>query len=113
VLKSIDLSIASGSFTAVVGYTGSGKSSLLKAMNGLILPKEGQIKIGHYIIKSDQKNKEALKNIHKTVGMVFQFPESQLFAETVEKDICFGPLNFGVPLEKAKAARKDNCPRHS
>ena len=103
VLKSVDLSIASGSFTAVVGYTGSGKSSLLKAMNGLILPKEGQIKIGHYIIKSDQKNKEALKNIHKTVGMVFQFPESQLFAETVEKDICFGPLNFGVPLEKAKA----------
>ncbi len=102
VLQSIDLTIASGSFTAVVGYTGSGKSSLLKAMNGLLLPKEGQIKVGHHMIKSDHKNKDALKKVHKTVGMVFQFPESQLFAETVEKDICFGPLNFGVPIEKAK-----------
>lgn len=107
VLQSIDLTIASGSFSAVVGYTGSGKSSLLKAMNGLLIPKEGQIKIGDLMIKSDQKNKEALKTIHKTVGMVFQFPESQLFAETVEKDICFGPLNFGVPLEKAKTIARN------
>jgi len=101
VLQSVDLTIQSGSFTAVIGYTGAGKSSLLKAMNGLLIPKEGQIKIGDSIIKPE-KNKQALKAIRKRVGMVFQFPESQLFAETVEQDICFGPLNFGVPLEKAK-----------
>ena len=105
VLHDVDVSIQSGSFTAVIGYTGAGKSSLLKAMNGLLLPTQGQVKIGTDIIKPE-KNKEALKSIRKKVGMVFQFPESQLFAETVEKDICFGPLNFGVPLEEAKSRTK-------
>ena len=105
VLHDVDVSIQSGSFTAIIGYTGAGKSSLLKAMNGLLLPTQGQIKIGTDIIKPE-KNKEALKSIRKKVGMVFQFPESQLFAETVEKDICFGPLNFGVPLEEAKSRAK-------
>ncbi|MFZ0446136.1 MAG: energy-coupling factor transporter ATPase [Bacillus sp. (in: firmicutes)] len=105
VLHDVDVSIQSGSFTAIIGYTGAGKSSLLKAMNGLLLPTQGQIKIGTDIIKPG-KNKEALKSIRKKVGMVFQFPESQLFAETVEKDICFGPLNFGVPLEEAKSRAK-------
>ena len=105
VLHDVDVSIQSGSFTAVIGYTGAGKSSLLKAMNGLLLPTQGQVKIGTDIIKPE-RNKEALKSIRKKVGMVFQFPESQLFAETVEKDICFGPLNFGVPLEEAKRRTK-------
>ncbi|KAA9014615.1 energy-coupling factor transporter ATPase [Niallia endozanthoxylica] len=105
VLHSVDVTIQSGSYTAVVGYTGAGKSSLLKAMNGLLLPKEGQISIGHLLIKPD-KNKKALKSIRKRVGMVFQFPESQLFAETVEKDICFGPINFGVPKTEAKEIAK-------
>src|SRR4051794_492823 len=105
VLHDVDVSIQSGSFTAIIGYTGAGKSSLLKAMNGLLLPTQGQVKIGTDIIKPE-KNKEALKSIRKKVGMVFQFPESQLFAETVEKDICFGPLNFGVPLEEAKSRTK-------
>ena len=105
VLHDVDVSIQSGSFTAIIGYTGAGKSSLLKAMNGLLLPTQGQVKIGTDIIKPE-RNKEALKSIRKKVGMVFQFPESQLFAETVEKDICFGPLNFGVPLEEAKSRTK-------
>jgi len=106
VLKSVDLSLNSGSFTAVIGHTGAGKSSLLKTMNGLLLPVEGKVTIGNTIITSD-KNKKDLKNVRKKVGMVFQFPESQLFAETVEQDICFGPLNFGVPMEEAKeTARK-------
>lgn len=105
VLNSIDVRIESGSYTAVVGYTGAGKSSLLKAMNGLLLPKEGQIAVGDLVIKPD-KNKQALKSIRKRVGMVFQFPESQLFAETVEKDICFGPTNFGVPKDEAKEIAK-------
>lgn len=106
VLHDVDVNIQSGSFTAVIGYTGAGKSSLLKAINGLLLPTQGSVKIGTDIIKSE-KNKEALKSIRKKVGMVFQFPESQLFAETVEKDICFGPLNFGVPLEEAKSRTKE------
>lgn len=101
VLQSVDMKVESGSFTAVIGYTGAGKSSLLKAMNGLLLPKEGNIKIGDITIQPDN-NKSSLKSVRKRVGMVFQFPESQLFAETVEKDICFGPINFGVPLEEAK-----------
>ena len=106
VLHDVDVSIQSGSFTAVIGYTGAGKSSLLKAMNGLLIPTQGRVKIGTDIIKPE-KNKEALRSIRKKVGMVFQFPESQLFAETVEKDICFGPLNFGVPLEEAKSRTKE------
>ena len=105
VLHDVDVSIQSGSFTAVIGYTGAGKSILLKAMNGLLLPTQGQVIIGTDIIEPE-KNKEALKSIRKKVGIVFQFPESQLFAETVEKDICFGPLNFGVPLEEAKSRTK-------
>ncbi len=101
VLQSVELAIKSGTFTAVIGHTGAGKSSLLKAMNGLIVPIEGKVHIGDTIIKPG-KNKRSLKMLRQKVGMVFQFPESQLFAETVEKDICFGPLNFGVPLKKAK-----------
>lgn len=106
VLNSINLTLKQGSFTAVIGPTGAGKSSLLKAMNGLLIPTKGHVKIGHDRITS-QNNKQALKKIRKKVGLVFQFPESQLFAKTVEKDICFGPLNFGVPFKEAKEiARK-------
>jgi len=101
VLQSVDLNVTSGAFTAVVGHTGSGKSSLLKAMNGLLVPTEGVVTVGETEIKPG-KNKKALKEVRKKVGMVFQFPESQLFAETVEQDICFGPINFGVSLEEAK-----------
>lgn len=106
VLQSVDLVIESGTFTAVIGHTGAGKSSLLKAMNGLLIPNEGKIKIGDQIIEPG-KNKRAFKAVRKCVGMVFQFPESQLFAETVEQDICFGPLNFGVSNAKAKEIARD------
>ncbi|MRH44974.1 energy-coupling factor transporter ATPase [Aquibacillus halophilus] len=106
VLKSINLEVKPGSFTAIIGHTGSGKSSLLKAMNGLLIPSEGYVEVGNTIIKSSN-NKRALKTVRKQVGMVFQFPESQLFGETVEQDICFGPLNFGVPLSQAKEIAKE------
>lgn len=106
VLKSIDLQIEPGSYSAIVGHTGAGKSSLLKTINGLLLPTAGKIEVGQDIIKQ-KNNKQALKNIRKKVGMVFQFPEAQLFAETVEKDICFGPLNFGVPLRQAQQIAKE------
>lgn len=107
VIQSVDLSLKPGSFTAVIGHTGAGKSSLLKAMNGLIIPTQGKVEIGKHIIEIEN-NKESLKNIRKQVGMVFQFPESQLFAATVEQDICFGPLNFGIPLKKAKEIAYDS-----
>lgn len=101
VIQSVDLSLHPGSFTAVIGHTGAGKSSLLKAINGLLPPAEGTVKVGDQIITTEHQ-KKTLKKIRQQVGMVFQFPESQLFAETVEQDICFGPLNFNVPLQKAK-----------
>ncbi|MCR2820123.1 energy-coupling factor transporter ATPase [Lederbergia panacisoli] len=101
VLHSVNMIINSGAFTAVVGHTGAGKSSLLKAMNGLLIPTEGKVIVGNMIIDA-KKNKKDLKAIRQKVGMIFQFPESQLFAETVEKDICFGPINFGVPIKQAK-----------
>lgn len=106
VLKSINLTLEQGSFTAVIGHTGAGKTSLLKAMNGLLIPTEGKVKIGSNIISSEN-NKHALKIIRKQVGMIFQFPESQLFAKTVEEDICYGPLNFGIPLKETKEIAKD------
>lgn len=105
VLNDVNLTIESGTFTALIGRTGAGKSSLLKSLNGLLLPTKGSVRIGETIIKPPY-SKEATRNIRKQVGMVFQFPESQLFAETVEKDICFGPLNFGVPLKEAKDIAK-------
>lgn len=105
VLNSVNLTIESGTFTALIGRTGAGKSSLLKTLNGLLLPSEGSIRVGNTVIKSSNQ-KVAIRKIRKQIGMVFQFPESQLFAETVEKDICFGPLNFGVPLEEAKEKAK-------
>lgn len=101
ILQKISTTIPTGSFTAIIGHTGSGKSSLLKMLNGLLLPKTGTVTIGENIIKN-KEHKPTLKNIRKKVGMVFQFPEAQLFAETVEEDILFGPLNFGIPLSKAK-----------
>lgn len=106
VLQSINLTIKPSTFTAVIGHTGAGKTSLLKCMNGLLLPKKGYIQVGKYRITPEADQHQSLKKIRKNVGMVFQFPESQLFAETVEKDICFGPLNFGVSLREAKERAK-------
>lgn len=100
-LYEVNASIKSGSYTAVIGHTGSGKSTLLLHLNGLLKPTEGSVGIGGITITSDTKAKE-LKKIRKHVGIVFQFPEHQLFEETVEKDIMFGPLNFGIPEEEAR-----------
>lgn len=105
ILDDVNLFVKPSSFTAIVGQTGAGKSSLLKVMNGLIRPKQGEVKIGKYSVSSNN-DPTSLKEVRKRIGMVFHFPESQLFAETVEKDICFGPLNFGVGLSEAKEMAK-------
>lgn len=94
-LYDINASIKEGSYVAVIGHTGSGKSTLLQHLNGLLKPTKGQISLGSTVIQAGKKNKE-LKTLRKKVGIVFQFPEHQLFEETVLKDISFGPMNFGV-----------------
>ncbi len=101
VLFQLDMTIKDGSYTAIVGHTGSGKSTLLQHLNALLKPTQGTVKIGERIITPESNNKN-LKQIRKKVGIVFQFPEAQLFEETVAKDIMFGPKNFGVPDEQAR-----------
>lgn len=104
-LHDINLTIKSGSFTAIVGHTGSGKSTVLQHLNALKKPTTGTVIIGDRVITNFSENK-GLKTLRKRVGIVFQFPEAQLFEETVGKDIAFGPKNFGLPeeegLEKAR-----------
>lgn len=100
-LYDINVIFPSQSFIGVIGHTGSGKSTLLQHLNALLKPTEGTVTIGERSISADKKEKN-LKAIRQKVGIVFQFPEHQLFEETVEKDICFGPLNFGVSEEEAK-----------
>jgi len=93
--------IPTGVYMAIIGHTGSGKSTVLQHLNALLQPTKGSVTIGDYEIKAGQKNKN-LKKIRQKVGIVFQFPEHQLFEETVEKDIMFGPMNFGVSESDAK-----------
>lgn len=100
-LYDIDLTIKEGSYTAIVGHTGSGKSTLLQHLNALRKPTEGTVTIGDRVITSETENKN-LKGLRKKVGIVFQFPESQLFDETVAKDIAFGPKNFGASEEEGR-----------
>ncbi|USI67962.1 energy-coupling factor transporter ATPase [Lactococcus petauri] len=105
-LFDINLEVAEGSYTALIGHTGSGKSTLLQHLNGLLQPTEGKVNIDDSVIQASSKQKE-IKPARKKVGVVFQFPESQLFEETVLKDVAFGPQNFGVSQEEAlKIARE-------
>lgn len=101
-LEHVNLTIPSGSYTAIIGHTGSGKSTLLQHLNALLKPTAGVVQIGDRTITPETNNKN-LKVIRQKVGMVFQFPESQLFEATVQKDIAFGPQNFGVSEAEAMA----------
>ena len=100
-LKGVNLKITDQSFTAIIGQTGSGKSTLIQHINALLLPTSGSINIVVYLITATDKPSK-LKPLRKKAGLVFQFPEYQLFEETIEKDIIFGPMNFGVSEEEAK-----------
>ncbi|EAC8462683.1 energy-coupling factor ABC transporter ATP-binding protein [Listeria monocytogenes] len=104
-LLDVNVSFDSGSYSAIIGHTGSGKSTLLQHLNALLMPTEGKITVGDREIIAGVKQKK-LRDLRKKVGIVFQFPEAQLFEETVEKDICFGPMNFGVSEEDAKLRAK-------
>ena len=101
-LEDVSLEITDGSYTAVIGHTGSGKSTLMQHLNGLLKPTEGFLEINGHQITPETQNKE-LGDLRKEVGFVFQFPEAQLFEETVKKDIAFAPKNFGKSDEEAEA----------
>ncbi|WHX40773.1 energy-coupling factor ABC transporter ATP-binding protein [Mesobacillus sp. AQ2] len=101
-ISDVSIDIPSGTYLAVIGHTGSGKSTVLQHLNALLKPTKGSVLIGSREIKAGRKEKN-LKGVREKVGIVFQFPEHQLFEETVEKDIMFGPMNFGVTEADAKA----------
>lgn len=116
-LKDINLEISKGEFVALVGKTGSGKSTLVQTFNALIKPTSGYTKVDYFYITSDkkllkskinelpieeQKLNKKLYLLRKKVGLVFQFPEYQLFAVNVLKDVMFGPCNFNLSEEEAK-----------
>ena len=98
-LDNINLKIKKGKMTAIIGHTGSGKSTLAQHINGLLIPTSGEVHVKDYVITNKAKIK-GVKALRKYAGMVFQFPEYQLFEETIYKDIAFGPKNFGVKGEE-------------
>ncbi|MDR1794257.1 MAG: energy-coupling factor transporter ATPase [Erysipelotrichaceae bacterium] len=104
-LKDINLSIDDTKITAIIGATGSGKSTLIQHLNALLLPTEGTLEICGRVIEAGVKPK-SLKSLRKQVGLVFQFPEYQLFEETVLDDVAFGPKNFGVNKDDAEASAR-------
>lgn len=105
-LSDVSLTIEDGSYTALIGHTGSGKSTILQFLNGLLVPSQGSVRVFDTLITSTSKNKD-IRQIRKQVGLVFQFAENQIFEETVLKDVAFGPQNFGVSEEDAvKTARE-------
>ncbi|MHC5923950.1 ATP-binding cassette domain-containing protein, partial [Streptococcus pyogenes] len=89
-----------------IGHTGSGKSTILQLLNGLNIPTSGSVLIDETLITPTSVNKD-IKQVRKKVGLVFQFPESQVFDETVLKDVAFGPQNFGVSKENAEATARE------
>lgn len=120
-LSDVSLEIKKGDLVCIVGKTGSGKSTLVQTFNNLISPTSGYCQVENFYITSDKKlKKELLKNqdksvieenkhvarLRRKVGLVFQFPEYQLFAETIIKDVMFGPKNFGLKEEEAKEVAK-------
>ena len=113
VLKDINLKIDEESYTVIVGKTGSGKSTLIEHINGLLLPTKGEVAVDNILITNPQSKKERrelakkLKILRQDVAVLFQFSEQQLFETSVLKDIVFAPLNYGVTEEKAILKAKE------
>lgn len=113
VLKNINLKIEKNSFTAIIGKTGSGKSTLIEHINGLLIPEEGIVKVENFIIERKTKRKDIkeleknLIGLRKNVAILFQFSEQQLFETTVLKDIIYGALNYGFTLEYAEKKARE------
>lgn len=100
-LKGVSPSIKDGSFTCIVGHTGCGKSTLIQHLNGLLIPTEGSVEINNFVLAKKSKSLKKIHDLRKEVGILFQFSENQLFEETIEEDVAFGPTNFGVKKEEA------------
>ena len=100
-LKDVSFEIKDNEFVAIVGETGSGKSTLAQTFNALLVPDQGDVLVGDYLINYKNRKSRKLRGLRQHVGLVFQFPEYQLFEETVEKDVAFGVKNFGVKNEEA------------
>ena len=105
-LSDVSFTIEDGSYTALIGHTGSGKSTILQLLNGLLVPSQGSVRVFDTLITSTSKNKD-IRQIRKQVGLVFQFAENQIFEETVLKDVAFGPQNFGVSEEEAEKIARE------
>ena len=105
-LSDVSLTIEDGSYTALIGHTGSGKSTILQLLDGLLVPSQGSVRFFDTLITSTSKNKD-IRQIRKQVGLVFQFAENQIFEETVLKDVAFGPQNFGVSEEDAEQIARE------
>lgn len=103
-LDNINLEIDEGEFVAVIGHTGSGKSTLIQHFNGLVQPTKGEVLIEGESLKDPKVNKS---KIRQKVGLVFQYPEHQLFEETIAKDVAFGPLNLGYSQEETEDMVKE------
>ena len=98
VLNGVDLTIEDGSFVAVLGHNGSGKSTFAKHLNAILLPTGGKV----FVSGMDTADEEKLLEIRRTVGMVFQNPDNQIVANVVEEDVAFAPENLGVPPEEIR-----------
>ena len=100
-LADVSLEINDNDFLAIVGETGSGKSTLAQMFNALLVPDKGDVLVNDYVINYKNRKSRKLRGLRQHVGLVFQFPEYQLFEETVEKDVAFGVKNFGIKGEEA------------
>ena len=113
VLKDINLNIEEGSYTVIVGKTGSGKSTLIEHINGLLLPTHGEVLVNNVLITNPKNKREkrelakTLKTLRKDVAVLFQFSEQQLFETSILKDIIFAPLNYGISEERAISKAKE------
>ena len=97
-IRDINLTITDGELFGIIGHTGSGKSTLIQHLNGLLKPTEGEILLNGVNIFSKEVS---MKDVRREVGLVFQYPEYQLFEESVEKDVAFGVKNMGIGEEEA------------
>ena len=100
-LHNVSFEIPEGKITSIIGHTGSGKSTLIQTLNGLLIPTTGEVQVGEYKITPKKNKNKNIKKLRKSLAIVFQFPEYQLFEETVEKDVAFGLKNYGIKEKEA------------
>lgn len=100
-LDDLSFEIKDQSITAIIGHTGSGKSTLIQMFNALLLPDSGKVIVDDYVIQPKKRKNKRIKNLRKHVASIFQFPEYQLFEDTVEKDVAFGLKNYGLKEKEA------------